>query len=158
MKINCALIGAFKMWRDFKNFITQGNIIDLAVAFILGLAFGKIVTSFVNDVLMPPIGLLFGRVDFSNLFINLSGTPYPSLAAARAAGAPVIAYGAFLNAIIEFIIVALALYLIIRQVNRFRHVAAPPKECPYCHEKIPAAATRCPDCTSELTENLKATG
>jgi large conductance mechanosensitive channel len=140
------------MWRDFKNFITQGSVIDLAVAFILGLAFGRIITSFVNDVLMPPIGLLLGRVDFSNLFINLSGTPYTSLAAARAAGAPVIAYGAFLNTIIEFLIVALALYLVIRQVNKFRHVTAPPKTCPYCCSKIPAAATRCPDCTSEMPE------
>jgi large conductance mechanosensitive channel len=140
------------MWRDFKNFITQGSVIDLAVAFILGLAFGRIITSFVNDVLMPPIGLLLGRVDFSNLFINLSGTPYTSLAAARAAGAPVIAYGAFLNTIIEFLIVALALYLVIRQVNKFRHVTASPKTCPYCCSKIPAAATRCPDCTSEMPE------
>jgi large conductance mechanosensitive channel len=139
------------MWREFKDFITRGNVIDLAIAFILGLAFGRIITSFVNDVLMPPIGLLLGRADFSNLFINLSGKAYPTLAAARAAGAPVIAYGLFINTIIEFLIVAFALYLIIHQVNRFRTVEAPPKTCPYCFSKIPAAATRCPECTSELT-------
>jgi large conductance mechanosensitive channel len=139
------------MWKEFKNFIAKGNVIDLAVAFILGLAFARIVTSLVNDVLMPPIGLLLGGVDFSNLFISLSGTAYPSLAAARAAGAPVIAYGLFLNSIIEFLIVAFAVFLIVRQVNRFRTLEAAPKECPFCHSKIPAAATRCPECTSELS-------
>lgn len=143
------------MFKEFKNFITRGNVIDLAIAFVLGLAFAKVITSFVNDVLMPPIGMLLGRVDFSNLYVNLSGQAYPSLAAARAAGAPVIAYGLFLNSIIEFLIVALALFLVIRQVNRFRHVAAAPKDCPYCFSKIPAEATRCPECTSELTETRK---
>lgn len=138
------------MWNDFKAFIARGNVIDLAVAFVLGLAFARIVTSFVNDVIMPPIGLLLGRVDFSDLFINLSGTPYPSLAAAKTAGAPVIAYGLFLNTIIEFLIIAFAVYLLIRQVNRFRRVEAPPKACPFCYSKIPAQATRCPECTSEL--------
>lgn len=139
------------MWREFKNFIARGNVIDLAVAFVIGLAFGKIVTSLVNDVLMPPIGLLLGRMDFSNLFISLSGTDYPSLAAAKDAGAPVIAYGAFLNTIIEFLIIAFALFIVIRVINRFRAEAAPPKDCPYCFSKIPALATRCPECTSELT-------
>lgn len=145
---NMEVIG---MWRDFRNFVTRGNVIDLAVAFILGLAFGRIVTSFVSDVLMPPIGLLLGRVDFANLFVNLSGRAYPSLAAAKAAGAPVIAYGLFVNTIIEFLIVAFALFLLIRQVNRFRELPATPKECPCCYSKIPEPATRCPECTSQLT-------
>lgn len=140
------------MWREFKSYITRGNVIDLAVAFIIGLAFAKIVTSFVNDVLMPPIGLLLGRVDFSNLFISLSGDNYSSLAAAKDAGAPVIAYGAFLNTIIEFLIIAFALFIIIRGINRFRSVEAPPKDCPYCFSKIPVSATRCPECTSDLAD------
>jgi len=140
------------MWRDFRNFVTRGNVIDLSVAFVLGLAFGRIVTSFVSDILMPPIGMLLGRIDFSNLYVSLSGKTYPSLAAARSAGAPVIGYGAFLNTIIEFLIVAFALFLIIRQVNRFRGTEAAPKECPYCCSKIPVAATRCPQCTSELND------
>lgn len=138
------------MWNDFKAFIARGNVIDLAVAFVLGLAFAKIVTSFVNDVIMPPVGMLLGKVDFSDLFINLSGTPYPSLAAAKTAGAPVIAYGAFLNTIIEFLIIAFAVFLLIRLVNKFRTVEAAPKPCPFCYSKIPAQATRCPQCTSEL--------
>lgn len=139
------------MWRDFKSFVAKGNVIDLAAALVLGLAFGRIITSFVSDVLMPPIGLLLGKVDFSNLFVSLSGASYPSLAAAKAAGAPVIAYGSFLNTIVDFLIVALALFLVVRQVNRFRSAGAPPKDCPYCFSKIPAKATRCPECTSELT-------
>ena len=139
------------MWKDFKTFITKGNIVDLAVAFVLGLAFGKIITSFVSDVLMPPIGLLLGKVDFSNLFINLSRGGYTSLAAAKAAGAPVIAYGMFLNTVVEFLIVSFALFVVIKQVNRFRTLEAAPKECPFCCSKIPAPATRCPNCTSELT-------
>lgn len=143
---------ARRMLRGFKDFIAKGNVLDLAVAFVLGLAFGRIITSFVNDVLMPPIGLLLGRVDFANLFINLSGRAYPSLAAARAAGAPVIAYGSFLNTIIDFLVVAFALYLIVRRVNRYRNLEAPPKACPYCFSKIPAQATRCPECTSDLGE------
>jgi large conductance mechanosensitive channel len=139
------------MWSEFKSFITRGSVIDLAVAVIFGVAFGKIITSLVNDVLMPPIGLLLGKVDFSNLFISLSGKSYPSLAAAKAAGAPAIAYGTFINTIIEFVIIAFALFLVIRQVNRARTLAAPPKECPYCCSMIPEKATRCPSCTSELS-------
>lgn len=138
------------MWKEFKSFISKGNIIDLAVAFVLGLAFGKIVSSFVNDILMPPIGLLLGKVDFSDLFVNLSGKSYPSLAAAKAAGAPTIAYGMFLNTIIEFLIVAFSLFLVLRVVNRFRNQETPPKQCPFCYSKIPAPATRCPECTSDL--------
>lgn len=139
-----------EMWRDFKNYIMRGNIIDLAIAFVMGLAFAKVISSFVSDVLMPPIGLMLGKVDFSSLFVSLSGRSYPSLAAAKAAGAPIIAYGSFLNTIVEFLIVAFSLYLIMRMVNRYRIVAAPPKDCPYCYSKIPAQATRCPECTSEL--------
>lgn len=138
------------MWKGFKNFALKGNILDLAVAFVLGVAFAAVVNSFVNDILMPPIGMLLGGVDFSNLFVTLTGASYPSLAAARAAGAPVIAYGAFLNTLIIFLIVASALYLLVRAVNRLRNVEAPPKDCPYCYRKIPAEATRCPECTSEL--------
>lgn len=140
------------MWKEFKDFIAKGNVIDLAVAFILGVAFARVVTSLVNDVLMPPLGLLLGRVDFANLFIDLSGQGYSSLAAARAAGAPVIAYGLFINTIIEYIIVALAIFLVIRSINKYRALETPPKTCPYCQSKIPAEATRCPQCTSPLTE------
>jgi large conductance mechanosensitive channel len=139
------------MWKEFKEFALKGNVFDLAVAFVLGLAFAAVVTSFVNDVLMPPIGLLLGRMDFANLFINLSGRSYPSLAAARAAGAPVIAYGVFINALLNFLIVAFVLYLLVKQVNRIRRTEAPPKKCPYCFEVIPAQAVRCPDCTSDLS-------
>lgn len=138
------------MWKEFKDFIAKGNVIDLAVAFVLGVAFARIVASFVNDVLMPPIGLLLGDVDFANLFVDLSGEGYTSLAAAQEAGAPVIAYGAFLNTIIEFLIIAFAVFLLVRTINRYRTLAAPPKECIYCHSKIPAEATRCPECTSQL--------
>lgn len=146
------------MWKGFKDFALKGNILDLAVAFVLGVAFAAVVNSFVNDILMPPIGMLLGGVDFSNLFVTLTGASYPSLAAARAAGAPVIAYGAFLNTLIIFLIVAFALYMLVRAVNRLRNVEAPPKDCPYCYRKIPAEATRCPECTSELqpTPGVKA--
>ncbi len=140
------------MWKQFKDFTFKGNVIDLAIAVILGVAIGAVVTSFVNDVLMPPIGLLLGKVDFANLFINLSGQSYPSLAAAKAAGAPVIAYGVFLNSLINLLIVAFVLFLIVLQVNKYRNLGAPPKDCPHCFTKIPAAATRCPNCTSELTD------
>ena len=139
------------MLKDFKSFVVKGNVLDLAVAFIMGAAFGKIVASLVSDILMPPIGLLLGKIDFSNLFVSLSARDYPSLAAAKAAGAPVIAYGMFLNTVIEFLIVALALFLVIRQVNRFKKADVPPKECPHCCSNIPVKATRCPNCTSQLT-------
>ncbi|NPV85293.1 MAG: large conductance mechanosensitive channel protein MscL [Anaerolineae bacterium] len=146
------------MIKEFKDFALRGNLIDLAVAFILGAAFGKIVTSLVNDILMPPIGLLLGRVDFSNLFINLSGTPYRSLADAQAAGAPTINYGLFINTVIDFIIVAFVMFLIVRAVNRMtQKVAETPaepttKDCPYCFSAIPLKATRCPNCTSQLSQ------
>jgi large conductance mechanosensitive channel len=142
------------MWKEFKEFVLRGNVIDLAVGLIIGAAFGRIVTSLVNDVLMPPVGLLLGRVDFSNLFLDLSGTGYTTLAEAQEAGAATIKYGLFLNTIIEFVIVALAMFLLIRQVSRLRQPAEAPapatKPCPYCHTDIPLQATRCPNCTSQL--------
>jgi len=142
------------MLKEFKEFALRGNVVDLAVGLVIGAAFGRIVTSLVNDVLMPPIGLLLGRVDFSSLFINLSGTDYASLAQAQEAGAPTINYGLFLNTIIEFVIVALAMFLLIRQVNRLQQPAEGPapttKPCPYCRTDIPLQATRCPNCTSQL--------
>jgi len=142
------------MWKEFKGFAMRGNVLDLAVGFVIGAAFNKIVTSFVNDLIMPPIGLLLGKVDFGSLFINLSGQPFVSLAEAKEAGAPTINYGAFISTMIDFLIVALALFLIIRQVNRLRRQPeeAPPttKDCPYCFTAIPIKAMRCPHCTSEL--------
>lgn len=142
------------MLKEFKEFILRGNVVDLAVGIIIGGAFGKIVTSLVNDVLMPPLGKIMGNVDFSGLFINLSGTPYPSLAAAKAAGAATINYGMFINTVIDFIIVAAAIFVLIKQVNRLKKpapAAAPStKACPYCLSSIPLKATRCPQCTSEL--------
>jgi large conductance mechanosensitive channel len=144
------------MLRDFRAFLMRGNIIDLAVAVVIGAAFGAIVTSFVNDLLMPPIGLVLGRINFADLFISLSGTAYPTLAAAKAAGAPTINYGAFVNTLINFVIVALAVFLLLREVNRLttRAAPAPPapttKECPHCASMIPIKATRCPQCTSQL--------
>jgi large conductance mechanosensitive channel len=144
------------MLREFREFAMRGNVLDLAVGIIIGAAFGKIITSFVTDVLMPPIGLLLGRVDFSNLFINLSGQPYASLAEAKAAGAPTINYGVFLNNVIDFLIVALAIFLLIRSINRLsrpweRAPEAPTtRECPFCLSAIPLKATRCPQCTSAV--------
>jgi large conductance mechanosensitive channel len=142
------------MIKAFRDFIMRGNVLDLAVAVIMGAAFGKIVTSFTNDILMPPIGLLLGGVDFSNLFLALDGATYPSLAAAQEAGAATLNYGVFLNTIIDFVIVAFALFLIIRAVNRLQAPKAPPvpttKTCPFCASSIPLAARRCPHCTSEL--------
>ena len=143
------------MLEEFKKFVMRGNVLDLAVAVVIGGAFGAIVTSFVNDVLMPPIGLLLGRVDFSNLFVNLSGDSYPSVAAAKAAGAPTLNYGLFLNAVVNFLIVAFVIFLLLRQVNRFLVKPAPAaapttKECAYCTSAIPLRARRCPHCTSEL--------
>ncbi len=143
------------MLKEFKEFVLRGNVVDMAVGIIIGTAFGRIITSLVNDILMPPIGLLLGRVDFSNLFISLSGR-YASLAEAQAAGAPTINYGLFINTMLDFIIVALVIFLLVRQVNRLRRPApaapAEPttRECPYCLSTIPLKATRCPHCTSQL--------
>jgi large conductance mechanosensitive channel len=146
------------MLKEFREFINRGNVIDLAIAVIIGGAFGRIVSSFVKDILMPPIGLLLGRVDFANLYINLSGQPYDSLAAAQEAGAPTINYGLFLNAVIDFILIAVVIFLIVRQINRLQRPKEKPaeepttKECPHCWTTIPIKATRCPNCTSQLAE------
>ncbi len=139
---------------EFKKFIMRGNVLDMAVGIIIGAAFGKIVSSFVSDVLMPPLGLILGKVDFSNLFINLSSTEFATIADAKAAGAPVIAYGLFLNAVVDFLIVAFAIFMLIKQVNRLmpaKEEAPTPRKCPYCKSEIDEEATRCPHCTSELT-------
>ena len=142
------------MMKEFREFIMRGNVLDLAVGIIIGGAFGKIVSSFVSDILMPPLGLIMGKVNFADLFINLSGKPYPTVAAAKAAGAPTINYGMFINTIIDFVIVAFAIYLMIQQVNRMKKkpVEAPPatKDCPFCCSAIPIKAVRCPNCTSSL--------
>lgn len=143
------------MFKEFKEFAMRGNVLDMAVGIIIGAAFGRIITSLVNDVLMPPIGLILGKVDFSSLFLNLSGTAYPSLAEAKKAGASVVAYGVFLNTILDFIIVALVIFLLIRQVNRLKKQPAPAdpttKECPHCLSVIPIKASRCAHCTSQLS-------
>jgi large conductance mechanosensitive channel len=139
------------MIKEFKAFIMKGNVLDLAVAVLIGAAFGKIVTSFTNDILMGPLGLLTGRIDLSSLFISLSGQSYPTLEAARAAKAPVIAYGLFINNIIDFIIVAFVIFLVVRWANRFKQPeAVTTKKCEYCKSTIALDATRCPSCTSEL--------
>jgi large conductance mechanosensitive channel len=145
------------MFKEFKEFAMRGNVLDMAVGIIIGAAFGIIVTSLVNDVIMPPIGMLLGNVDFSNIFAVLKdgkvAGPYASLAAAKAAGAVTMNVGVFINSIINFIIVALAIFMLIRSVNRFKkqEAAAPTnKDCTFCFTKIPIQATRCPNCTSEL--------
>ena len=142
------------MLKEFREFVTRGNVVDLAVGVIIGAAFGKIVTSLVNDIIMPPVGLVLNGVDFKDLFISLNGQAFPSLAAAQAAGAPTLNYGNFINNVIDFLIVALVIFLLIRMINRLKRPAPAPeattKECPYCHTTIPLKATRCPNCTSEL--------
>jgi large conductance mechanosensitive channel len=144
------------MLKEFKEFALRGNVLDLAIGIIIGAAFGAIVTSFVDDILMPPIGMLLGGVDFTNLFISLDGQQYASLAAAQEAGAATINYGLFISTIIDFLIVAFVIFLLVRQINRLRAEPeeAPEeptsKDCPYCATEIPIPATRCPNCTSEL--------
>jgi large conductance mechanosensitive channel len=148
------------MFKEFKEFAMRGNVLDMAVGIIIGAAFGTIVTSLVNDVIMPPIGLLLGNVDFSNIFAVLKAGkipgPYASVAAAKAAGAVTLNVGVFINTIINFLIVAFAIFLLIRSVNRLKRkqeapAAAPTtKECSFCFTTIPIKATRCPNCTSEL--------
>jgi large conductance mechanosensitive channel len=142
------------MLKEFKEFAMRGNVLDMAVGIIIGAAFGKIITSFVGDVLMPPFGLILGKVDFSNLFLNISGKSYDSLAAAKAAGAATVNYGLFLNAVIDFLIVAFVIFMLVRQVNKWKKPAPVPepktKDCGYCFTAIPIKATRCPNCTSEL--------
>jgi large conductance mechanosensitive channel len=142
------------MLKEFKDFIMRGNVLDLAIAVIIGGAFGAIVNSMVSDVVMPPIGLLLGHVDFKDLFIALNGQTYPSLAAAKTAGAPVLAYGQFINTVINFVVISFVIFLVVKQANRFKTpapAAAPTtKDCPFCASAIPLKAVRCPLCTSDL--------
>jgi large conductance mechanosensitive channel len=143
------------MWKEFREFAAKGNALDLAVGVVIGAAFGKIVASLVSDVLMPPLGLLVGHVDFSNLFVTLGSGHFDTLAQAKAAGAVTLNYGVFLDTILQFLIVAFAVFLLVRQMNRLRRpapAAAPTtRACPYCCSAIPLAAVRCPQCTSQLT-------
>jgi large conductance mechanosensitive channel len=154
-----------QMLKEFRDFAMKGNVMDMAVGIIIGGAFGKIVSSLVNDVIMPPIGMLLGKVDFSNLFINLSGEHYASLADAKTAGAATVNYGLFLNTVIDFIIVAFAIFLMVKWINKMRAatealekkpeaapVAPTTKECPYCLSTIPIKAIRCAHCTADLSD------
>jgi len=142
------------MLKEFKEFAMRGNVLDMAIGVIIGGAFGKIVTSLVSDVLMPPIGMLMGKVDFSSLFLNLSGTPQPSLIVAKAAGVPTVNYGVFLQTVFDFIIIAFVIFLLVKQINRLKKpepAAAPiTKDCPYCFSTIPIKATKCAHCTSTV--------
>jgi|SRR5687768_11450706 len=139
------------MLKDFKAFVMRGNVLDLAVAVVLAAAFGKIVTSFVDDILMPPLGMMLGGMDFRDLFIDLSGQGHPTLAAAKAAGAATLNYGIFLNTVVQFLIVAFAIFMIIRQLQRFVPPATTTRECPQCLSAIPLKAVRCAHCTAVLT-------
>jgi large conductance mechanosensitive channel len=138
--------------KEFRDFAARGNVIDLAVGVIIGAAFGKIVASLVADIIMPPIGMALGGVDFTNMFIALNGAQYATLAEAKAAAAPTINYGLFINAVFEFLIVAFVIFLLVRQINRLKGPApeAPVRDCPFCLSKIPIKATRCPHCTSAV--------
>lgn len=147
--------------KEFREFASRGSVIDLAIGIIIGTAFNGIVNSLVNDIVMPPIGLLLDDADFTNLFINLSDGNYETLAAAQEAGAATINYGVFINTVINFLIIAFVIFLLVRQINRLQREAAPEpetaiepetKECPYCYTTIPVQATRCPHCTSDLSE------
>jgi large conductance mechanosensitive channel len=144
------------MWKDFKAFIMKGNVLDLAVAVIIGGAFGAIVTSLVNDMIMPPIGMILGHIDFKDLYLSLNGQTYTSLDAAKKAGAPVIAYGTFMNTVVNFLLIAGAVYMVVRVASKLHKApeaaaAAPAtKDCPFCAMPIPIAAKRCPQCTSQL--------
>ncbi len=142
------------MWKEFKEFIAKGNVMDLAVGVILGAAFGKIVSALVDDVLMPILGKVTGGVDFTNLFLNLSSEEYATLADAKKAGAVVIGYGSFLNAAVQFLLLAFVIFLLVKQVNRLRrpatNVAPTTKDCPACCMSVPIKATRCPHCTSAI--------
>lgn len=144
------------MWKEFKEFAMRGNVLDMAVGIIIGASFGKIVSSFVEDVLMPPIGLLSGNIDFKQLFLSLSGASFATLEEAKKAGAPTINYGLFINTVLDFILVALAVFLLVRIVNRWKSAPAPApaptptRECPFCLSAIPPKAVRCSHCTSEV--------
>jgi large conductance mechanosensitive channel len=147
------------MFKEFKEFAMRGNVLDLAIGVIIGAAFGNIVTSAVNDVIMPPIGLLIGKVDFKDLFVSLDGRVFESLAKAKEAGAPVVAYGQFLNNVLNFLIVAFVIFLIVKQINRMKkpaEAAPSTKPCPYCANEIPAKALRCGFCTSDLRMEARA--
>ena len=137
--------------KEFRDFAARGNVVDLAVGVIIGASFGKIVTSLVNDVIMPPIGLLLGKVDFSNLFLNLSATHYDTLASAKAAGAPTVNYGLFINALIDFTIVAFVIFILVKQMNHFMKRPEPSKkDCPMCYSSISVKAIKCPCCTADV--------
>jgi large conductance mechanosensitive channel len=142
------------MFKEFREFAARGSVVDLAVGVIIGAAFGKIVTSAVDDLIMPPIGMLLGRVDFKDLFLALNSATYPSLETAKAAGAPVIAYGNFMNTLIQFLIIAFVIFMMVRQINRLKTQPAPPSEdsrdCPFCLSRIPRKATKCAQCTSAV--------
>lgn len=142
------------MFKEFKEFAMRGNVLDLAIGVIIGAAFGNIVTSAVNDVIMPPVGLLVGKVDFKDLFVSLDGRTFESLAKAKEAGAPVLAYGQFLNTVLNFLIVAFVIFMIVKQVNRLKKpapaAAVATKTCPYCANDVPLNAVRCGFCTSDL--------
>lgn len=138
---------------ELKKFIMRGNVMDMAVGVIIGGAFGKIVSSLVSDVIMPPLGMILGKMDFSNLFISLNGTHYLTLAEAKKAGAPVIAYGSFINSVLDFLILAMIIFIMVRQINKLTPKPAPklePRLCPFCKTEIAKDATRCPHCTSHL--------
>ncbi len=147
-----------KIWQDFKEFAFKGNVVDLAVAVVIGAAFGKIVTSLVNDIIMPIVSLLIGKVNFSNLFFAFDGKHYPTAAAAAEAGVGVLNYGSFIQNIVDFLIIAFFIFLAVKLVNRTKKKPAPapkappPRLCPYCKTEIPKEAIRCPHCTSQLTE------
>jgi len=141
--------------KEFREFAARGNVVDLAVGVIIGAAFGKIVTSLVNDIVMPPVGMAIGRIDFKNLFVALNGQAYASLADAQKAGAPTINYGIFVNTVLEFFVVAFVVFLMVRQLNRLKTPAPTPstedaRDCPFCVSRISSKATRCPNCTSAL--------
>ena len=142
------------MFKEFREFALKGNVIDLAVGIIIGAAFNKVVQSLVNDIVMPPVGLLIGKVDFSSLFINLSDKSFETLAEAKKAGAATINYGLFINNLVDFAIMAFVVFLMVKQINRLRREEAPApattKECPFCVSRIPLPATRCPHCTSAV--------
>lgn len=147
------------MWKEFKDFAMRGSVVDLAVGIVIGAAFSSIVQSLVNDIIMPVVGLIVGNMDFSNIFINLSGIAYPNLAAAKEAGAATINIGLFVNQVVNFLIVAFALFIVIKQINRLRRpatVAPTTKECPFCAQTIPIKARRCPECTSNLESEAAA--
>jgi large conductance mechanosensitive channel len=139
------------MLKEFREFIARGNVLDLAVGVIIGAGFGKIVSSLVSDVIMPPLGLVLGKIDFSNLFVNLGDKPVRTVAEAKAAGVPTLNYGVFIEAVVQFLILAFVVFLLVRLVTRFYAPAAPTKACPHCAELIPVAAKKCGRCTSDLT-------